>query len=125
MIAPCNSTCSAPCSRTNPPPPHTDAPIEIFMVKIKFGRLLIVLALSAAGFAPLSRAAEPIVISGITEPFMHVTLGAAVAGIVDTEFFKEGEAVKQGAVILELNKKLEELEVERRKAVMDQNKMEL
>jgi RND family efflux transporter MFP subunit len=95
------------------------------MVKIKFVRSLILLALGAAGFAPVSRAAEAIVISGITEPFMNVTLGAAVAGIVHTEFFKEGDAVKQGTVILELNKRLEELEVERRKAVMDQNKMEL
>jgi RND family efflux transporter MFP subunit len=95
------------------------------MVKIKYGRSLVLIALSAIGFAPLSRAAEQIVISGITEPFMNVTLGAAVAGIVHTEFFKEGEPVKQGTVILELNKKLEELECERRKAVMDQNKMEL
>jgi RND family efflux transporter MFP subunit len=71
-----------------------------------------------------SRAAESIVISGITEPFMDVSLGASVAGIIRTEFFKEGDTVKKGDVILELDKRLEELEVERRKAVMDQNKME-
>jgi RND family efflux transporter MFP subunit len=87
---------------------------------------IFLLAFLATGGMPLkSHAAEPLIISGITEPFMNVTLGAAVAGIVHSEFFKEGETVKQGTVILELNKELEELEVERRKAVMDQNKMEL
>jgi len=71
-----------------------------------------------------ARAADAKSVSGITEPFMDVTLGASVAGIIHTEFFKEGDTVKKGDVILELDKRLEELEVERRKAVMNQNKME-
>ena len=73
--------------------------------------------------SPLARAAEPVEISGITEPFLDVTLGLADAGIIHTQLFKEGDSVKKGDVILELDKNLETLEVARRKAVMDQNKM--
>lgn len=86
-------------------------------------RLLMVAC--AGGLLLAARAAEPLVISGITEPFMDVSLGASVAGILHTEKFKEGDGVKQGEVILELDKELEEYEVQRRKAVMDQNKLEL
>lgn len=75
-------------------------------------------------FSPEARAAETAPITGITEPFMDVTLGASVSGIIRQEFFKEGEAVKKGDVILELDKRLEELEVERRKAVLEQNRRE-
>jgi len=75
-------------------------------------------------FALPAHAADPLTVNGITEPFLDVTLSVSVAGIISTEYFKEGETVKQGDVILELDKKLEELEVQRRKAVMDQNKME-
>ena len=88
--------------------------------------LLILFAVTCAnGPFAVARAAAAKTISGITEPFMDVTLGASVAGIVHTEFFKEGDVVKKGEVILELDKRLEELEVERRTAVMTQNKMQL
>lgn len=80
--------------------------------------------MAAFGVACLcSLPAEALDISGITEPFMDVTLGLSDAGIIHTQFFKEGEMVKKGDVILELDKNLETLEVTRRKAVMDQNKM--
>jgi RND family efflux transporter MFP subunit len=93
------------------------------MLRIKLYRpLFFVAALCAAGFSP-ARAAEPVEISGITEPFMDVTLGLAEAGIIHAQFFKEGDSVKKEDVILELDKRLETLEVARRKAVMDQNKM--
>jgi membrane fusion protein (multidrug efflux system) len=75
------------------------------------------------GLAFTARADEPMVINGITEPFMDVTLGLAVAGIISTQFFKEGDPVKKGEAILELDKRLETFEVTRRKAVMVQNKM--
>lgn len=68
-------------------------------------------------------AAETKSMNGITEPFLDVELGTSVAGIIHGELFKEGDTVKKGDVIIELDKRLEELEVERRKAVMDQNKM--
>jgi RND family efflux transporter MFP subunit len=83
----------------------------------KFFALLASVALCSAG------AAEIKPVNGITEPFMDVELGASVAGIIHSELFKEGDSVKKGDVIIELDKRLEELEVERRKAVMDQNKM--
>jgi RND family efflux transporter MFP subunit len=57
---------------------------------------------------------------GITEPVLDVTLSAPVAGIVITRKFAEGDFVKEGDVILELDKKLEELETARRKLVRDQ-----
>lgn len=70
-------------------------------------------------------AAESPAIDGVTQPFLDVTLSAPVPGIISAEFFKEGQAVKKGDVILELDKRLEELEVDRRKAVMDQAKKDL
>ena len=93
------------------------------MIAIKtkaISKLLAVFALLACSSAG---AAEIKPVSGITEPFMDVELGASVAGIIHRELFKEGDSVKKGDVIIELDKRLEELEVERRKAAMDQNKM--
>lgn len=76
-----------------------------------------------AGFSITAHADAPAEVSGITEPFMDVTLGLADAGIIRTEFFKEGDIVKKGDVILELDKNLETIEVKRREAVMNQDKM--
>jgi RND family efflux transporter MFP subunit len=91
---------------------------------MKFKPLLLLLALGVIALPAAARAGET-AINGITEPFMDVTLGASVAGIIHAELFKEGDTVKKGDVIIELDKRLEELEVERRKAIMNQNKMEL
>jgi RND family efflux transporter MFP subunit len=85
--------------------------------------LIPALALFAGAFFPAF--AGTIEVSGITEPFMDVTLGLASAGIIHTQFFKEGDVVRKGDVILELDKNLETLEVARRKAIMDHNKMVL
>ncbi len=82
---------------------------------------LVLAAFFADGF--VASAAEPVEISGITRPFMDVTLGLSDAGIIHTQQFGEGDVIKKGDVILELDKNLETLEVSRRKAVMDQNKM--
>jgi RND family efflux transporter MFP subunit len=88
-------------------------------------RTVVLAVLFAVCLAPTARAGEPLKISGITEPYLDVTLGLADAGIIRTQYFKEGDAVKKGEVILELDKNLEVLEVKRRQAVMDQNKMVL
>jgi len=85
----------------------------------KFLTLFASFALFSAGGAEIKS------VIGITEPFLDVELGASVAGIVHRQLFQEGDSVKKGDVIIELDKRLEELEVERRKAVMDQNKMTL
>lgn len=56
---------------------------------------------------------------GITEAFLDATLSAPVAGILGKHFFKEGDAVEAGQVIVELDKRMEELEVARREAVLE------
>ncbi len=84
---------------------------------------MLALSVAMAGFN--ARAGDIPPISGITQPLRDVTLSAPVPGIINTEFFKEGQTVKQGDVILELDRKLEEFDVARRKAVMDQAKSDL
>ncbi len=81
---------------------------------------IIAAALGLAGLVPA--VAGNLEISGITEPFLDVTLGLSDAGIIHTQFFKEGDTIQKGDVILELDKNLETLEVARRKAIADQNK---
>jgi RND family efflux transporter MFP subunit len=56
---------------------------------------------------------------GITEAYFDATLSAPVAGILGKHFFKEGDPVEAGQVILELDKRMEELEVARRQTVLD------
>jgi RND family efflux transporter MFP subunit len=62
---------------------------------------------------------EKVSVSGITEPIHDLTLSASVAGTVATIFFEEGADVRKGKAILELDKRLEELEVKRRKVVWE------
>jgi RND family efflux transporter MFP subunit len=64
-------------------------------------------------------------ISGITEAINDVTLSAPAAGFITRRPFKEGDTVKAGETILELDKKLEELEVNRRNYVLDLKKREM
>ncbi|MBK7998794.1 MAG: efflux RND transporter periplasmic adaptor subunit [Verrucomicrobia bacterium] len=59
---------------------------------------------------------------GITEPILDVTLSTPVPGIVTTRKFKEGDFIKEGEVLLELDKRIEELEADRRRVVRDQKK---
>lgn len=85
-------------------------------------KLLAGVACAAGLFQLTAVAAEPVAISGITEPFLDVTLSPPVSGIISAEFFKEGQAVKKGDVLLQLDRRLEELEEARRKAVMERAK---
>lgn len=50
---------------------------------------------------------------------MDVTLSSSVQGTIHLQNFKEGELVKEGGVILQLDSKLEELEMGRRREVME------
>src|SRR5260221_367039 len=61
---------------------------------------------------------------GITEPFLDVRLSASVPGIITARKFKEGEFVKEGDLIIELDKRLEELEVERRQLVVEARRVD-
>jgi RND family efflux transporter MFP subunit len=68
------------------------------------------------------RAAEPKTSAGITEPVFDVELSLSVPGIVASRKVNEGDFVHANDVILELDQRLEELEVDRRRAVMDNHK---
>lgn len=54
-------------------------------------------------------------VSGLTEPIGDVTLSFDVDGTIAVIHFKEGDAVKKGDRLIELNKRFEELEVRRSK----------
>lgn len=71
---------------------------------------------------PATSAAEAITVTGITEPFQDVTLSASVPGIIMARKVQEGDFVKDGQVLFELDRRLEELEVNRRRVVRDQKK---
>lgn len=72
-----------------------------------------------------ARAAEEVWAHGITEPVKDVTMAFPLIGVVGTRPLEEGAAVKQGQVIIELDKRLEELEVERRRLVWELSRNEL
>ena len=77
-------------------------------------------------YLPAALAADPgIWVNGITESINDVTLGAALSGTVGSRPFKEGDFVKKTDIILNLDKRLEELEVTRKKFQMDLQKTEL
>jgi len=67
-------------------------------------------------------AADPAFLSGVTEPVFDVTLSLPIPGIVTTLKFKEGDFVQTNDVILELDKRLEEIEVDRRQCIMENHK---
>jgi RND family efflux transporter MFP subunit len=86
--------------------------------------IAVVLALLFAGASTPLRASDPAVVAGITEPILDVTLSASVPGIITTRKFKEGDSVKEGETIIELDKRLEELEVERRRLVVEARRID-
>jgi RND family efflux transporter MFP subunit len=62
---------------------------------------------------------------GVTEPVVDVTLSLPEPGIIAVERVKEGDFVSTNDVILRLDCRLEELEVERRRLVMENKKTDL
>jgi RND family efflux transporter MFP subunit len=73
---------------------------------------------------PRGLGAEGLWANGLTEAVNDVTMSAAVIGIVGARPVEEGAKVKQGQVLLELDKRLEELEVTRKRFMRDQAKNE-
>lgn len=59
--------------------------------------------------------AEPTWFPGITEPVKDVTMAFPVVGVVGVRPLEEGSSVKKGDVVIELDTRLEQLEVERRR----------
>lgn len=68
--------------------------------------------------AQITHAADAAPLSGVSAPFLDVTISASVPGIISTRLMKEGDFVKEGDVIFELDQKYEELEAARRKLVV-------
>jgi len=64
-------------------------------------------------------------VAGITEPLLDVTVSVPVAGTVTARCFAEGDFVKKGQVILELDKRIEELAMTRRQLVVETLKTDL
>lgn len=83
--------------------------------------LLTAVALLLTAHVPATQAADkaPVEAQGITGAFLDATLSVAVPGIIGKHHFKEGDSVDAGQVIVELDKRMEELEVARRQAVLD------
>lgn len=82
---------------------------------------LLALVCTPAAFTRPLQAAD-IQPTGIIEPFLDVTLSAAVPGIVTGRKCEEGGFIQEGAVLLELDSIIEELEVQRRGIVRDDKK---
>ena len=83
----------------------------------------IALALSLAMLA--LPAAEPGWFPGITEPIQDVTMAFPVVGVVGTRPVAEGASVTNGQVVIELDKQLEQLDVERKRLARDLASSEL
>jgi len=66
---------------------------------------------------PLTSQAEPMTISGFTEPVLDTNLGLDVIGRVAVIHGQEGQTVKKGEAILELNQREEQLATARRKLI--------
>jgi len=72
-----------------------------------------------AGIALLSTwqllGADPTWISGVTEPIKDVTLAFPIVGVVGARPLEEGTPVRKDQVVIELDKQLEELDLERKR----------
>lgn len=87
-----------------------------------------VLAVSFAFSSISALAAEPPAgfwVTGITEAINDVTLSSPSAGILSQRKVEEGQWVKAGESIVELDKRLEELEMQRRKFMVDLKKSDM
>jgi RND family efflux transporter MFP subunit len=63
--------------------------------------------------------------AGFTEPILDVVLSSPIPGIVSARKVEEGEFVRKGSVLMELDTRIQELEVGRRKLVEDLTRTEL
>ena len=92
------------------------------IMKTKSWVILILTFVSAVVWSEIKCDGAEVAITGITEPILNVTLSSPVAGIVGKRLFKEGDFVKEGQVVVELDKRLEELEASRRKLIANKSK---
>ncbi len=66
-----------------------------------------------------ARAGDAVSCAGVTEAVVDVTLSLPVPGIVTLQKFKEGDSITTNDTILQLDSRLEELEAERYRLVME------
>jgi RND family efflux transporter MFP subunit len=92
------------------------------MLMRSFGRRLNAAGAVAALSLNLGFGAAPVSFPGITEPVFDVTLSFPVPGIITSLKFKEGDFVQTNDVILELDKRLEEIQVDRQTYIMENHK---
>jgi len=59
--------------------------------------------------------ADPTWITGVTEPIKDVTLAFPIVGVVGARPLEEGTPVRKDQVVIELDKQLEELDLERKR----------
>lgn len=78
-----------------------------------------VTAALALALVHLARAADPSWATGVTEPIHDVTMAFPVVGVVATRPVAEGSGVTNGQVVIELDKQLEQLDVERKRLARD------
>ena len=95
------------------------------LLNIKNRLILLLALLSLSTGLSLAQGAKALWVNGITVSINDATLGTSLAGIIGKRPCKEGDFVKQGQVVIEFDNKLEELEVARRKEVMDLKKTDL
>ena len=66
-------------------------------------------------YSVTSLGAEANWVSGVTEPVKDVTLAFPIVGVVGARLLEEGSTVRKGQVVIELDKQLEELDLERKR----------
>ena len=77
------------------------------------------LALSIAGWMAVATGGLTAEVAGLIQPFREATLSASVVGRLSQINFKDGASVEANAIILELDKRSEEIEAARRKIVWE------
>jgi RND family efflux transporter MFP subunit len=87
-------------------------------------RILLIIALAVFLLPAVPVLSQDWAGSGITEPYRDATVSTTVVGAVSSIDVAEGQFVRRGQTLIELDNELEKLEVERRKLVME-SKVEL
>lgn len=96
---------------------HADRMHASFPPPARATRLAALLGMLLLGLG-IRAVAQPIEVAGISEPVMDSTMAFPATGIVAARHFLEGATVRKGQVLIELEKRLEELDVARRRLAM-------
>ncbi len=78
-----------------------------------------ILSLSLLVLSGWAHGRAPVSYHGLVEPERDVLLSPAVAGRIAVLHHREGDRVEEGALLMELDSKVEKLEVARRKTVLE------